>query len=60
MPNELCPICEKPYVKKREYETATVFEHTPPTPPCEQRVGLPINPNKAETTQPDVLRRKGR
>jgi hypothetical protein len=60
MSDELCPVCHKTYTKKREFETTIVYHHIPPTPNCEQRVGLPINLNKAESTPPSVLRRKRR
>jgi hypothetical protein len=60
MPDKLCPVCEQPYVEKQEFTTVIVYVHAPPKPNCEQRVGLPVTPNKAEGTRPDVLRRKPR
>jgi hypothetical protein len=60
MSDEFCPVCGTPYINKQEFTTVVRYLHQSPIPPCEQRTGLPENPNEAETTQPDVLRRKGR
>ncbi len=57
MSDELCPACNEPYNKKRELSTVTTYYHTPPKPNCDQ-YAMPGNPNKAESTPPDVLRRK--
>ena len=57
MSDELCPVCNEPYNKKWELSTVTTYYHTPPKPNCEQ-YAMPGNPNKAESTPPDVLRRK--
>jgi hypothetical protein len=58
MPDEICPVCGQPYIKKREFTAVIVYDHIPPIPSCEQRLTMPHNPNKAESTQSDVLRRK--
>ena len=60
MPDKLCPICEQPYVEKQEFTAAIVYVHAPPKPNCEQHLGLPTNPHKAETTPLGVLRRQPR
>ena len=58
MSGDLCPVCNEPYVDSREFTTVITYYHTPPKPNCDQSVTMPGNPNKAESTQPDVLRRK--
>jgi hypothetical protein len=58
MPDELCPVCGEPYVDKKEFTTAIRYCHTPPKPNCDLQIGLPVNPNKAESTPPSVLRRQ--
>ncbi|HLM79018.1 MAG TPA: hypothetical protein VK302_00155 [Terriglobales bacterium] len=58
MPNKICPVCREPYIKKEEFTVVITYYHAPPKPNCEQRLGLPGNHNKVESTQPDVGRRK--
>ena len=56
MPEKMCPICEKPYEKKKEFETTTWYLH-PDGRKCEQ-LKMPGNPNDDESTHPSVKRRK--
>jgi len=58
MPDKICPVCRQPYIKKQEFTVVIRYYHAPPKPNCEQRLGMPDNPNKVESTPPDVRRRK--
>jgi hypothetical protein len=57
MPDKICPVCNEPYDRKQEFSTVTTYYHTPPKPDC-KRYAMPGNPDKAETTPPDVRRRQ--
>jgi hypothetical protein len=56
MQDKICPVCNKPYSEEKGVETEIKYVH-PSGKSCTLR-SMPGNPNKDESTPPNVTRRK--